>query len=236
MNLLRRNIPVAIAFLCGVIFAIQYYVPAHISEVALEKATTWDRILLGFAFMLGLYSLVHMHWQRIRRRQPGFGYSLLVYVGLVAALFFGLVGEVQKLVNLAFGTNFEFAEFQGYVTKGGLRTWGNGLTWIFNSVYQACASTMFSILAFFIASAAYRTFRARTWEATLLLLAAVIVMFGRVPLGGLVSEYFPDLAEWIMGIPNMAAKRGILLGVCLGSIATSLRIIFGIERAYLGGD
>ncbi|MEK7369523.1 MAG: hypothetical protein AABZ62_07640, partial [Planctomycetota bacterium] len=65
--------------------------------------------------------------------------------------------------------------------------------------------------------------------------AAIIVMLGRVPIGALISEYLPMAADWIMGVPNLAAKRGILLGVSLGAIATSIKIIFGIERQYLGG-
>ena len=60
-------------------------------------------------------------------------------------------------------------------------------------------------------------------------------MLGRVPIGAAISETIPSLAEWLMEVPNLAAKRGILLGVSLGAIATSLRIIFGIERSYVGG-
>ncbi len=41
------------------------------------------------------------------------------------------------------------------------------------------------------------------------------------------------VSDWIMNIPQMAAKRGILIGVWLGAIAMSLRIILGIERTYL---
>ncbi len=36
-------------------------------------------------------------------------------------------------------------------------------------------------------------------------------------------------------MPNAAAQRGILLGVILSQVAISLRIIFGIERTYMGG-
>jgi hypothetical protein len=107
--------------------------------------------------------------------------------------------------------------------------------WMFSSIHVASSATMFSTLAFFISSAAYRTFRARTPEAAILLVSAVVVMLGRVPIGGYIADVIPEGMQWLMSVPNMAAKRGILLGVSLGAIATSLRIIFGIERSYLGG-
>ena len=45
------------------------------------------------------------------------------------------------------------------------------------------------------------------------------------------------LKRFVMGYPNLAVKRAILLGISLGAIAQSLRILFGIERSYLGaGD
>ena len=38
-----------------------------------------------------------------------------------------------------------------------------------------------------------------------------------------------------MNYPNNAAKRGILIGVQLGSLATSIKILSGIEKPYMGG-
>ena len=113
---------------------------------------------------------------------------------------------------------------------------GSVFQWLFQNAYMPLDATMFSILAFFVASAAFRTFRARSIEAALLLGAALIVMFGRVPWGQLVFPQSPSVAEWVMSSPALGAKRAILLGVSLGGIAMSLRIMLGIERSHLGGE
>jgi hypothetical protein len=94
---------------------------------------------------------------------------------------------------------------------------------------------MFAILAFFIASAAYRSFRARSREAAVLLIAAVIVMMGRVPLGEYLLPLSGDLSQWILNVLNASVRRAILIGVSLGTVALSIKIIFSMERSYLGG-
>ncbi|GJQ49688.1 putative membrane protein [Candidatus Kuenenia stuttgartiensis] len=215
MNLLKRTIPLIIAFVMGVLMAIQYYVPHKLSQNLLEVVTRWDRIIAGFAVFIGAYSLFHLHWARIRRKVEGWGYSVFVFFGAAITITFGLLN----------GGKFFWHNKQD----------GTMLDWIYYYVQVPAGATIFSILAFFIASAAYRTFRARTRESAVLLIAAIVVMLGRVPIGNYISHYIPAVADWIMAVPNLAAKRGILLGVSFGAIATSIKIIFGIERSYLGG-
>ncbi len=117
--------------------------------------------------------------------------------------------------------------------------WGRGgrvFVWIYDHVFDPCNSTMFALLAFFVASAAFRAFRARNVEAALLLGAAILVMLGRAPLGGAVSSVFPDFAQWLIDIPNNAGRRAIMMGAAIGAIATALRVIVGLERSHLGSD
>jgi hypothetical protein len=95
---------------------------------------------------------------------------------------------------------------------------------------------MFALLAFFIASAAFRAFRARNVEAALLLGSAILIMLGRVPLGRAISGWLPWISDWIIDIPNNAGRRAIMMGAALGAIATSLRVILGLERSHLGRD
>jgi hypothetical protein len=102
--------------------------------------------------------------------------------------------------------------------------------------YTPMSGTMFSLLAFFIASAAFRSFRVRTVEAALLAAAAIIVMLGRVPVGAEIWDKIPAISDWINNVPQMAAKRAILIGAALGAISTGLKVILGLERNYLGGE
>ena len=113
---------------------------------------------------------------------------------------------------------------------------GSPVSRIYNMVNSPLASTMFALLAFFIASAAFRAFRARNVEATLLLVTAVLMMIGRVSIGEYVWSGFPAFTEWLLDVPNLAAKRAIAIGVGLGAVSTALKIILGIERSYLGSS
>jgi uncharacterized membrane protein len=106
----------------------------------------------------------------------------------------------------------------------------------FEYLISPIEATMFSLLAFFVASAAYRAFKARTVNAALLLVSAFIVMLGMIPA---VENFFPplsDAAAFLLKYPNTAAKRAIIIGVALGAISVAIKTIFGIDRTILGRD
>ena len=72
--------------------------------------------------------------------------------------------------------------------------------------------------------------------AAVLLLTAFVLMLRMIPLPEPLSTWNNDLVRWILEVPNMAAKRAIIIGVALGAIAYSMKIILGIERGYMGKD
>jgi hypothetical protein len=117
--------------------------------------------------------------------------------------------------------------------------------WIYQHMIVPLTSTMFAMLAFYVATAAFRAFRAKNTEATLLLLTAGVVLLGRTYAGvwlfGWLPEWllwfrFDNLTVWIMEVPNTAGTRAITIGIALGVVATSLRILLGVDRSYLGQD
>jgi hypothetical protein len=213
MIFLRRQLPLLITFVMGSVFAMQYYVPHPVSEELLTTVNKWLQIIGGFALVLGVTSLFHLHGSKIRRKEPGWGYSFVLYAGMLGTIAVGMT------VN-------------GKETADGVMT---AFGWIYTYTMVPLQGTMFAILAFFIASAAYRSFRARSREAAVLLVAAIIVMMGRVPLGEYLVPASGDVTQWILNVLNASVRRGILIGISLGAIALSLKIIFGMERAYLGG-
>ena len=113
-------------------------------------------------------------------------------------------------------------------------------------------ATMFAMLAFYIASAAFRAFRAKNLEASLLLGTAFIILLGRTSAGVLLTSWIDpsvwsgfehltglrieNMTVYIMSIFNTAGNRAIMIGIALGIVATSLRVLLGLDRSYLGRD
>lgn len=207
---MRRQLPLALCFIAGIFTAVQYFIPHAAVQDFQERLLGWLMTLLAFAFLLGTVSLVRLHWHKIRNKADDRGFSFVTLAGLIGMIGLGLFHPAHHSPDSPFSVMFQ-------------------------NVQVPIEATMFSLLAFYVASAAFRAFRARTLEATLLLVAACIVMLGRVPLGELIHAQIPVFTRWILEVPNLASKRGVMIGVGLGMMATSLKIILGIERAWMGG-
>lgn len=208
---MKKTIPLMIVILGGIVWVLWVFVPHRLLQDVfyLDFYVPWIRAMSPFGMLLGVISLCMMHTAKIRRKAPKWQYSFFFFAGFIVTALAGFIGGTQK---------------------GGL------YMWLFENMQMPMSATMFALLAFYMASAAYKAFRARSAEATVLLVAAIVVMLAQVPLGVKISKYLPDISQWILDVPNLASKRGILLGVGLGSVATTLKILLGIERSYLGGD
>jgi hypothetical protein len=204
---MKTQLPVAIAFLSGFIMVVAFFVPEQHLENFSQNLLTFVTIVGGFTLLLGIVNILRANVMVVKKREKEWGFKLLLILTLV----------VMALSSFIWGTQ------EGTVYH-----------WMFQNMQAPMMSTMFSLLAFFIASAAYRAFRARTREATILLVVSVIVMLGRIPLGQFMWGKLPEITDWIMAFPNLAVQRGIIIGAALGAASMSLRIILGIERTYMG--
>jgi hypothetical protein len=187
---------------------VQFFVPSSFSGDVRSEITDWAQIIYAFALIVGVAGLVKYHLSRISRKENGWFFNLVTVSSLAIMAIFGFVsgrGDTSPFM------------------------------WLFNNMMAPMQASVFSLLAFFVASAAYRGFQAKNAEAVLLLLSTVFIMFGIASIGNSVPP-FSDIANWILLNPSMTARRGIFIGVGLGTIAVSLRVILGVERTYLGKE
>jgi len=223
---MRREIPILITSVAGLVFAVSYFIPHFPFGESESIFGDWVTIVQAFAIWLGALNLIKVSWEKISRKKADWPFALLIVISLVATLLIGFIDGYR-------GLNAE--------PQYSFRDPGTSFDWLFRHVYTALTSTMFSMLAFFVGSASYRAFRARNLQATLLLIAGFFVMGGRVPLlDQMIAPiwdypFFSHLADWIMTFPNTAGQRAIMIGIALGVMSSSLRIILGIERSHVGG-
>jgi len=225
---MRREIPIIITTIAGLVFAISYFIPHQPFGELESKFGDWITIVQAFAVWLGALNLLKISFEKFSRKKKAadWPYAIIIVVSLIATLAVGFYDGFSGMMQ---------------DPKVSFRDTGTNFDWLYRFIYTPLSATMFSMLAFFVASASYRAFRARNVQATLLLIAGFFVMGGRVPLFDMMISpmvdypVFSGFADWIMTYPNTAGQRAIMIGIALGIMSSSLRIILGIERSHIGG-
>jgi hypothetical protein len=232
---MKRQVPLLITAIAGFVLVGSYFVPY--AESWGERAAVWFDILAAIAFVLGGGNLLRVHLKRISDQVAGWGYSAIVVISFLVTLIIGL-GKVGVLPS---------PQFPNFPWSGNYSEVGTPFWFIFEYAFSPLGATMFAMLAFYIASAAFRAFRAKNLAAVLLLGTAMIILLGRTFAGVALTSWIPpdsalsflrveNLTVFIMSVFNTAGQRALMIGIALGAVAIALKVLLGMDRSYLGKD
>ena len=194
------------AIASGVIVLLGYFFPiAQLDQLRLQLID-WAIIIAGMAVLIGIYNLIAVQMEKIRMRQKGSLYGVLLILSLILTFGLGLVlGPDDPLMRMAV-----------------------------DAVIVPVEASLMAILAVTLIYASIRLFRRRVDLTTVLfLLTAVLFLiaimptpFGPVPGDWIITQFG--------GMLSRGGARGLLLGIALGTLLTGLRVLFGIDRPYGG--
>ena len=204
-----RVVTAVIAIASGILILGGYFLQDTLPALAYVQTLllNWVIILAGAAMLVGIFNLISVHTDKIRRSEKGSIYSAILVISLAATLLFGIIVRPDHSAMK--------------IVMGGI-------------IIPAEASLM-GILTISLVYAAIRLLRSRADIMTFaFLLTAVLIIFTSVtlPFGNIPGLH--TVGRWVTQVLALGGARGILIGVALGTLTTGLRVLFGADRPYGG--
>lgn len=253
----RRPVVAFVTFLAGAFYVMYFFWPRPIDrdpgelplnqiegvgfwfEDALPIVAGFTNILTAFLLGLGIFSLVRVHGRRLIKMQKDWAFSLVLLLSSFTMVGFGYADWAsrrgQEGAKLDDPANWTFVN--------------RATNFLFDGLLQQMDAAMFSIIAFYILSAAYRAFRIRSVEATVLLASALIVilsLMGAVDAlwgnfinglaGGNQQSFIQnfslsEIRGWLQANVQTPSIRGIDFGIGIGALAMGLRLWLSLEKS-----
>lgn len=205
--ILKRYLPTAVAIAFGLLLLIGLLLPLPALTGLLLN---WAGFLAAVALILGVLNLFAVHLNRLFS-----GRNLYSGVLILSMLFVIGMAITDALA----------------ITEVGMRT---AFGWIQVPLEAALASLM----TFFLLLAGFRLFQRQRniWSFLFLLTAVILLLSDALVSSALLPQ---DVASVLAGLRDTisqlfvsAGMRGILIGVALGTVTLSLRLLAGAERPY----
>ncbi|MDD4050867.1 MAG: hypothetical protein PHR28_03060, partial [candidate division Zixibacteria bacterium] len=86
---MKREIPLAITFTVGIVFALVYFIPHRPFSDFQRLFGDWFGIISAFAIWLGALNLMKISSIKLIRRQPGKWYAVVIIVSFLIMAFCG---------------------------------------------------------------------------------------------------------------------------------------------------
>ena len=207
-----------IIFGLGFFYAIVYYVavPGIVDLQAVsDQLLAYITVVLTAAFAIGIINLTRVHTINIKRKRATWRYSVVLLISLYVMAIFSMIASPFELDPNSVVIPASVIQFSTPIWE-----------FLYYKILVNINASIFSLLGFFIASAAYRAFKARSLESTILLVAGLLVILGQAPIANLLWPGFGIIRDWILAFPNTAGQRGILIGAALGIVVFSVRRLF----------
>lgn len=253
----RRPIVWTATFLSGSFYVLLFLWPSPISRAdedlprnGIEAVSFWisdfqptmaasTNVIAAFLLGLGIYSVLRVHITRLMKKQKDWVFSIVLLTAMVAMIIFGYIDYVMR----------QFRDPEGKLLEQANWNFPNyAFDLLFDGLLQQMDAAMFSMIAFFILSAAFRAFRIRSVEATVLMGSALIMILSLmgavdVPWSGVIDRLtgnnpahllnnlkISEVAGWFQATLQVPSLRALEFGVGLGALAMGLRLWLGLEK------
>lgn len=214
MNLkIRAPLSTAVAIGVGLIVLAGYFMPSLV-DIRFFLLRT-GLVLAAVALLVGIINLLGVHIRKFSADSSTSGYSLILVLSLLITLGIGILDMVQTY--LLGKPNFAMTN------------------WVFRFIQLPIETSLMAVTAVSLVYAAAHVLRQRLDISSITFFFVIlIVLLSSFAIRSNSLVFLQSIRNWILRIPALAGARGLLLGIALGTIATGLRILMGIDRPYGG--
>jgi hypothetical protein len=208
MSFLRgREAPIVLTAFTAIIVIFAYYIVHPVVAETSNLLTLTGSTILSFSIILATLDMLIRYGKLVMKREKGWIEGCIPLL-IITVVMFGL------------------GVFMGTASEGFL--------WIQNNIYMPGRQAFFSCLIFYIGSACWRAFRARSIDSALLLVTGIITMLAYAPVGTYYIPWIKPISDFLADVPATAATTAIKMTIAIGGLSMGVRIILGIERSHLG--
>lgn len=205
---MQRRIPFFILTAVGLFMITELFLPQPAVRSLKLRVVDLAAVLLATGTVLMVGAVAVRELVRLRQQPAEWPYAAALLVGLLSMLGLGVLGGSGDA----------------------------GFTWLVMHAYAPLQTAFFALTAFYLVTAGMRSAHTGGWQLWLMLTVAGAVVIGRMPLVASLLPGWAAFADWLVGVPNAAAKRAVLIGASVGAIGMGLRVILGLEPRILGRE